>query len=393
MKLKMAMIGGGIGSFIGPVHLKAARMDNMIELVAGAFSSNHDTSLRSGIEYGLGKERIYDDWQLMLKMEASRPDENRPDFICIATPNHLHFKPAMDAIAAGFHVVCDKPLCLTVEEAIKLRDALRASKKLFCLTHNYSAYPMIKKAREMVQDGELGTIRKVVVEYLQGWLSDREEEKGNKQAEWRADPAKAGNAGCMGDIGTHAFQLSEYITGKKVEKLYSQLNTFVEGRLLEDDGNVILNFEDGIKGSLIASQVALGEENAFSIRIYGTKGSLGWKQMEPNSLVVRWKDRPMQIYRTGTGFEAMGHIAGIHTRLPAGHPEGFIEAFANLYRNFAMHLQSYKKGEKHNPDYDYPGIEDGVRGMQFLEAVVRSSRDEKWFKLPSKGYFPGDSSC
>ncbi|HDZ41633.1 MAG TPA: Gfo/Idh/MocA family oxidoreductase [Bacteroidetes bacterium] len=374
----MAMIGGGIGSFIGPVHLMAARMDNMIELVAGAFSSNPGTSRRSGIEYGLSKERIYDDWHDMICKEAGLPDGIRPDFICIASPNHLHFKPAMEAIAAGFHIVCDKPLCLTVEEAIQLRDALRTTNKLFCLTHNYTAYPMVKKAREMVRDGELGIVRKVVVEYLQGWLSDREEEKGNKQAEWRADPARAGNAGCMGDIGTHAFQLSEYITGKKVEKLYAQLNTFVEGRLLEDDGNVLLNFECGIKGSLVASQVALGEENAFSIRIYGSNGSLRWEQMEPNSLVVRWKDRPMQVYRTGAGFKAMGHIAGLHTRLPAGHPEGFIEAFASLYRNFALHLQSYKKGEKPDPDYDYPGIEDGLRGMRFLEAVVRSSRNKKW---------------
>lgn len=233
----------------------------------------------------------------------------------------------------------------------------------------------------MVQNGELGIIRKAVVEYLQGWLSDKEEDKGNKQAEWRVDPAKAGNAGCMGDIGTHAFQLSEYITGKKVEKLYSQLNTFVEGRLLDDDGNVILNFEDGIRGSLVASQVTLGEENSFSIRVYGTRGSLGWKQMEPNSLVVRWKDSPMQVYRTGTGFETLGTIAGMHSRLPAGHPEGFIEAFANLYRNFTLHLQAHKKGEKQNPAYDYPGIEGGIRGMKFLEAVVKSSQEEKWIKV------------
>ncbi len=381
MKLKMAMIGGGIGSFIGPVHLMAAKMDNMIELVAGAFSRDPVTSLKSGNEYGLGEDRIYDNWKDMLQKEALLPENMRPDFICIATPNHLHYEPAMESLRAGFHVVCDKPLCLTVDEANKLRKTLNESNKLFCFTHNYSAYPMVKKAREMVSDGELGVIRKVIVEYLQGWLSDREEKKGNKQAEWRADPAKAGNAGCMGDIGTHAFQLSEYITGRKVVKLYSQLNTFVEGRLLDDDGNVILNFEDNIKGSLVASQVAVGEENGFSIRIYGTKGSLCWKQMEPNTLIARWKDSPVQIYRTGTGFTALGKIAGMHSRLPAGHPEGFIEAFANLYRNFALHLQAYNEGKAPNPSYDYPGIEDGVRGMQFLEAVVKSSQEEKWVEI------------
>jgi predicted dehydrogenase len=381
MKVRMAMIGGGTGSFIGPVHVMAARLDNMIELVAGAFSSDPATSLDSGRAYGLDNDRVYSSWQDMIHKEAALPDDMRPHFICIATPNYLHFEPAMEAIKAGFHVVCDKPLCLNLEEAFKLRDALKQSKSLFCITHNYSAYPMVKKARQMVHSGELGKIRRVHVEYLQGWLSDREEAKGNKQAEWRADPAKAGNAGCMGDIGTHAFQLSEYITGRKVEKLYSQLNTFVDGRKLDDDGNVILNFEEGIRGSLVASQVALGEENSFSIRIYGSTGSLEWRQMAPNSLVVRWKDRPMQVYRAGTGFEAIGRLADSHTRLPAGHPEGFIEAFANLYRNFALHLEAIEKGQKHKADYDYPGIEDGVRGMQFLEAVVRSSQEEKWEKI------------
>ena len=381
MKLRMAMIGGGIGSFIGPVHLMAARMDNMIELVAGAFSSNPDNSARSGMEYGLTEERIYGSWREMIEKESRLPDSLRPDFVCIATPNHLHYKPTLESIKAGFHVVCDKPLCLSVKEALEIKNELDEQDTLFCITHNYTGYPMVKKAREMVQNGKLGIIRKVVVEYLQGWLSDKEEDKGNKQAEWRADPAKAGDAGCMGDIGTHAFQLSEYITGKKVEKLYSQLNTFVEGRLLDDDGNVILNFEDGIRGSLVASQVALGEENSLSIRIYGNRGSLRWRQMEPNSLLVRWKDSPMEVYRTATGFKSIGEIADNHSRLPAGHPEGFIEAFANLYRNFALHLQAYKQGEMQNPEYDYPRIDDGVRGMQFLEAVVKSSKEEKWVKI------------
>jgi predicted dehydrogenase len=381
MKFKMAMIGGGIGSFIGPVHFMAAMMDNMIELVAGAFSSNPDTSTRSGLEYGLTEERVYSSWQKMIESESRLPENVRPDFICIATPNNLHYKPALESIKAGFHVVCDKPLCMSVKEALEIKNALLDHDKLFCITHNYTGYPMVKKAREMVRKGELGTIRKVVTEYLQGGLSEKKEGKGNRRADWKADPAKAGIAGTMGDIGTHAFQLSEYITGKKVIKLFSQLNTFVEGRLLYDDGNAILNFEDGIKGTLVASQVALGEENSFSIRIYGSKGSLRWRQMEPNSLLVRWKDRPLQVYRTGTVFNSTGETAGKHSRLPAGHPEGFIEAFANLYRNFALHLKAYKEGRPHNPLYDYPGIDDGVRGMMFLEAVVRSSQEEKWTEI------------
>ncbi|MBS0009879.1 MAG: Gfo/Idh/MocA family oxidoreductase [Bacteroidales bacterium] len=377
----MAMIGGGKGSFIGPVHLMAARLDNMTELVAGAFSSKAEVSLSSGLDYGLSEERIYDSWRDMIDKESKLPEKLKADFICIATPNHLHYEPAMEAIKAGFHIVCDKPLCLTADEALALKKAISDHKTLFCLTHNYTGYPMVRKAREMIRNNELGDIRRLAVEYLQGWLSEKEELKGNKQAEWRADPAKAGNAGCMGDIGSHAFQLSEFITGSKVSRLYSQLNTFVEGRLLDDDGNVILNFDSGIKGSLVASQVAAGEENGLSIRIYGTMGSLAWRQMEPNSLVVRWKDKPYQVYRTATGFEAIGRHADTHSRLPAGHPEGFIEAFANLYRNFALHLQAYKEGKAHDTTFDYPGIDDGVRGMQFLEAVVKSSREEKWVEL------------
>jgi len=381
MKFKMAMIGGGLGSFIGPVHLMAARMDNMVELTAGVFSSDPEISRRSGLEYGLTEQRVYSSWQNMIESESRLPDHERPDFVCIATPNHLHYEPVLASIRAGFHVLCDKPLCLTVKEAHEIHNALVKHDKLFCITHNYTGYPMVKKAREMVGKGELGMIRRVVVEYLQGWLSEKEEEKGNKQAEWRADPAKAGIAGCMGDIGTHAFQLSEYITNSKVIKLYSQLNIFVEGRRLDDDGNVILNFEDGIRGILSASQVALGEENSFSIRIYGSKGSLSWRQMEPNSLLVRWKDRPFQVYRTGAGSESAGETAYKHSRLPAGHPEGFIEAFANLYRNFALHLKAYREGKPQNATYDYPGIEDGIRGMQFLEAVVRSSKEKRWAEI------------
>lgn len=381
MKLKMGMIGGGHGSFIGPVHRMAAGLDGMIELVSGAFSSKPGVSLKSGIALGLPESRIYSDWEKMIETESRLAEADRPDLICIVTPNYLHFGPVIKAIEAGFNVICDKPLSISLKEALDIKQALLNTGLSFCITHNYSGYPMVKKARELVSSGKLGPIRKVVTEYLQGWLSDKEEEKGNRQAEWRADPAKAGNAGCMADIGTHAFQLTEYITGKKITRLYAQLNRFVEGRLLDDDGNVIINMEDNIKGIITASQVALGEENNIKIRIYGTKGSVRWEQMRPNSLLVRWKDRPFETYRTATGFAATVGPADAHSRLPAGHPEGFIEAFANLYRNFALEVSARKEGRTKDPSYDFPGIEDGVRGMKFLDAVVKSSAQESWVSI------------
>lgn len=377
----MAMIGGGTGSFIGPVHLMAARMDSMIELVAGAFSSKTDISEKSGREYGLPDNRIYGSWEEMIEKESRLPADKKPDIICVATPNNLHYGPVIKAINAGFHVICDKPLCISVEEALDIKSALESGNSLFCITHNYSGYPMVKKAREMVAGGELGTIRKVMVEYLQGWLSDKEEERGNKQAEWRSDPAKAGKAGCMGDIGTHAFQLAEYISGNRVKRLFSQLNTYVDGRILDDDGNVFLDFENGIKGTLLASQVACGEENALSIRVYGTEGSLEWKQMEPNNLYFRKKDSALQVYRTASPYGSPGLIAEKHSRLPGGHPEGFIEAFANLYRNFALNIMALRNNEKHDSSYDYPGIADGLRGMKFLDAVVDSSEKDQWREI------------
>ena len=377
----MGMIGGGHGSFIGPVHLMAARMDSMIKLVSGAFSSDPEKSLKSGTAMGLDVKRVYSGWEDMIRIESKLPEKERPDFICIVTPNWLHFKPALDALNAGFHVVCDKPLCMTADEALRLEEAVVWNKRLFCLTHNYTGYPMVKKAREMIAGGELGIIRKVAVEYFQGWLTDREEARGNRQAEWRADPVRAGIAGCMADIGTHAFQLSEYLTGRHVERLFSQLNSYVEGRVLDDDGNVILNLEDGIRGTLLASQIALGEENNLRIKIYGTKGSISWEQMNPNDLLVRWKEEPYQVYRTATGFRQIGDQAARHARIPAGHPEGFIEAFANLYRNFALSVMALKEGRQPDDMFDFPGIEDGVRGMKFLEAVVISSKEEKWVGL------------
>lgn len=381
MKLKLGMIGGGIGSFIGPVHRMAAQMDGMIEIVSGAFSSKPETSIKSGKNIGLEAERIYADWKTMIRKEKSLPDDIRPDIICIVTPNHLHFEPICEAIQAGFNVVCDKPLCMSLTEANKIKHLIDENDIAFCLTHNYSAYPMVKKAREMVINGKLGQIRTVYSEYLQGWLSEKEELKGNKQAEWRAEPSRAGIAGCMADIGTHAFQLTEYITGKKVRHIFSRLNTIVDGRQLDDDGIVLCEMDDAIKGTILASQVAAGEENNLRIRIYGTKGSLSWEQMHPNSLQVKWIDKHSETYRTATNFEPAGGIVDLHSRLPAGHPEGFIEAFANIYRNFALDLFARKQGKPADKNYDYPGIEDGIRGMSFLEAAVSSSSAGEWKSL------------
>lgn len=372
MKLRMGMIGGGKGSLIGPVHRMAARLDGMTVLVCGAFSSDPAVSAAMGEREGLDSSRIYDTWQEMIARERSLPEDIRPHFISFVTPNYLHYGPAKMALEAGFHVVCDKPLCMSVAEAFDLQETVERTGRLFCLTHNYTGYPMVKRAREMVLGGEIGTVRKVAVEYFQGWLSSPVETAGNRQAEWRSDPAKAGIAGAMADIGTHAFNIAEYVTGLEVAELSADLGTVVPGRLLDDDGNVLLHFENGARGTLLASQVATGEENNLSLRIYGDKGSISWRQMEPNSLTVLWPDRPAQLYRTGTAFAETGVTAPMHTRIPAGHPEGFIEAFANLYRNFARHIIALNEGREREPLADYPGIYEGVRGMRFLEAVVDS---------------------
>ena len=379
-RLKMGMIGGGKGSFIGPVHRIAAAMDGMTELVAGAFSSQPEVSAETGRMLGLDPSRVYMTWEDMISKESQLPAAERIDFVAIVTPNHLHFGPAIAAAKAGFHIVCDKPLCMSAGEAKELGRIIAESGVAFCITHNYTGYPMVKKAREMVMNKEIGTVRKVVTEYLQGWLTEKQEEKGNSQAIWRADPAKAGVAGCMADIGTHAFQLSEYISGKRVSSLYSQLNSVVEGRKLDDDGVVIFNMEDDVKGVITASQVATGEENNLKIRIYGSEGSITWEQMEPNSLIVRWTDKPYQVYRTATGFNETGGTAALHARIPAGHPEGFIEAFANIYRNFAIGLSSSATASQ-KTDYDYPGLTTGIKGMKFLEAVVKSSASKKWVTI------------
>ncbi len=373
MKLRMGMIGGGEGSLIGPVHRMAARIDGLCELVSGAFSSNPEVSRRTGAAEGISGSRIYDSWQEMLDREMRLPEGVRPHFITIVTPNHLHYTQVKAALEAGFHVVCDKPLCISLAEALDLQERVHRSGRLFCLTHNYTGYPMVKRAREMVAAGEIGNVRKVLVEYLQGWLAGPLEKSGHRQAGWRADPARAGQAGSLADIGTHAFNLAEYITGRRVTTLSATLNRVVAGRVLDDDATVALSFEHGAAGTLAVSQVATGEENNLSIRVYGNRGSLVWRQMEPNSLTMMWPDAPTQIIRTGASYLPSGGSAAVHTRLPAGHPEGFIEAFANLYRSFAYHIMAAEKGVTPPPHADYPHIDEGVRGMRFLEAAVRSS--------------------
>jgi predicted dehydrogenase len=380
----MGLVGGGEGAFIGAVHRIAAELDGRIELVCGAFSSNPSRSKRFGQElYDLPPNRSYGTFNEMVTEELRLPAEERMHFVVIATPNHLHFPVAESALQAGFHVVSDKPVTFDLGEARTLR-ALAAEKDLlFGLTHNYTGYPMVKEARELIKTGALGSIRRVIVEYIQGWLAERLETQGNKQAIWRTDPRFSGSAGCMGDIGTHGENLLEYVTGLEIDSLCADLTTFVPGRLLEDDGNVLLRFSNGARGVLLASQIAVGEENGLKLRVYGERASLEWVQTDPNSLVVRWPDRPFEVRRTGG--PGVSEAATAATRLPAGHPEGFLEAFAVLYRNFAAALEARLAGrDPTSEELDFPTIDDGVRGMAFIDAVVDSSkRGGVWTDFPT----------
>jgi predicted dehydrogenase len=377
-KLKMGMIGGGPGSFIGAIHRIAANMDGEIELVAGVFSSDPNKSKEAGASLYLDPSRVYGSYDEMFEKESKLPEEERMDFVSIVTPNHVHFDPSMKALSHGYHLVLDKPMTLTLEEAHLLYDKIKTSGKLFCLTHTYTGYPMVKQARQMVADGMLGNIRKVYVEYPQGWLTEMLESEGDKQAAWRTDPKKSGKAGCMGDIGTHAFNLAEYITGLKLTKLCADINIKVEGRLLDDDGNVLLKFDNGASGTLIATQIATGAENNLNIRVYGDKAGLEWKQEDNNTLIIRHHNQPDQIYRAGTPY--LGHNAQENTRTPAGHPEGYLEAFANLYRNFARTIQAQRQGQEPDEAWlDIPGATDGLRGMAFVHHVIESGKsDKKW---------------
>lgn len=375
------MVGGGRGAFIGAVHRMAAALDGQIELVCGAFSSDPEKSRLSGDDFYLAPERVYGSYEEMIEQEKELPENERMDFVSIVTPNHMHYGPAKMALTNGFHVVCDKPLTFNMEEALDLQETVKETGLIFALTHNYTGYPMVKQAKQMVKHGELGKIRKVVVEYPQGWLSTLLESTDQKQAAWRTDPKKSGKAGAMGDIGTHAENLAEYITGLKIDALCADISTLVEGRQLDDDGNVLLRFDNGARGILYASQISAGEENALKIRVYGEKGGLEWAQMQPNSLIVKWLDKPTEIRRTGVS--PLYPETEAHTRIPAGHPEGYLEAFANIYRNVAKCIQARIDGVEIDPLYlDYPSVEDGVRGMQFIDKVIESGEsDVKWVKV------------
>ena len=378
-KLRMGMVGGGSDAFIGAIHRLAAFMDGQIELVCGCFSINPEISVSSGKSYYLPENRVYKSYQEMFENEVKLPEGDRMDFVTIVTPNFAHFGPAMMALENGFNVVIDKPITFTLDEALQLQAKLQETGLLLALTHTYSGYPAVKQAKQMVAEGLFGKIRKVFVEYPQGWLSAKVEDAGNAQASWRTDPKRSGKAGAMGDIGTHAHHLAEYITGLKTTELCAELNVFVPGRMLDDDGAVLLRFDSGAKGVLMATQIAAGEENALKIRVYGEKGGLEWAQHEPNTLIVKWVNKPTEIYRTGTGF--MGSAAAANTRTPGGHPEGYLEAFANIYRNFSLTLRAKMNGEQPKPEWlDFPGVEDGIRGMQFIDTVVEAgyNDDIKW---------------
>lgn len=372
------MIGGGPDAFIGAVHRIAARMDGLIELVCGAFSSFPEKSKAMAAGLSLPQNRVYNSYAEMIATEKLLPAEDRMDFVSIVTPNHVHFEPAKLAMEAGFDVVIDKPVSFSLEEAKELKEIAARTGRILALTHTYTGYPMVKQARELVAAGKLGTIRKVYVEYLQGWLYTKLEDTAQKQAAWRTDPARSGKAGCMGDIGTHAFNLAEYITGLNVTRICASLNTVVPGRLLDDDGAVLLAFENGATGTLIATQVATGEENNIRIKVFGDKGGLEWQQEDCNSLVVKWPDAPKQVYRTGAAYA--GAAASHNTRILAGHPEGYLEAFANIYRNAVLTMIAKKDGIDAAPTIlDFPGIDAGIRGMAFVDNVVEASGSgEKW---------------
>lgn len=377
-KLRMAMIGGGKDAFIGAVHRIAMNMDGLVELVAGSLSINPEIAVESGKMLFLDEDRIYTDYKLMLEKEAAMPADKRIDFVSIVTPNFVHFEPAMMALEKGFNVVIEKPITFTLEQAKQLKAKVEETGLTLLLCHTYNGYPMVKQAKQFLKSGALGKIRKVYVEYPQGWLSTYLEGTGQTQASWRTDPKRSGKAGSMGDIGTHAFNLAEYITGLEVIQLCADINIVVEGRMLDDDGAAFLKFSNGATGVLMATQIGAGEENNVKIRVYGEKGGIEWKHEDCNTLLVKWLDKPAEIYRTGAGYN--GSFAAHSTRVPAGHPEGFLEAFANLYRNFALTVTAKMEGEQPKEEWlDFPSVNEGVRGMAFVENMIESGKsDVKW---------------
>ena len=376
-RIRLGMVGGGEGAFIGAVHRIASRIDDQYELVAGALSSTPEKARRSGEALGLAADRIYDDYESMAKAEAKRPDGI--EAVSIVTPNYMHAGPAIAFLKAGIHVICDKPLTVSLAEAKKMQTAVEKSGRLFALTHNYTGYPLVRRMREMIQAGDLGVLRLVQVEYAQDWLTGPTEKGGNKQAEWRVDPKRSGAGGALGDIGTHAYNLADYVTGLELSELSADLTSFGEGRTLDDNVQILMRFANGARGALWASQVAPGNENALMLRVYGTKGGLQWRQENPNQLLWSPYEKPTQILtRGGPG---SGDAAARVTRIPSGHPEGYLEGFANIYAEIAAAIKAARAGKKPGKGVQFPTIEDGVKGLAFIEAAVKSSKSNaKWVK-------------
>lgn len=375
-RVRLGMVGGGQGAFIGAVHRAASRLDDHYELVAGALSSTPEKSVASGKELGLADDRCYPTWRAMLEGELARPAGARVEAVSIVTPNHAHFEPAKAFAEAGFGVILDKPMVHTIEQAAELQRIVAERDVVFAVTYNYTGYPLVKQAREMVGSGELGEIRKVVVEYNQGWLAEKLEDSGQKQADWRTDPARSGVGGCIGDIGSHCEQLVSYITGLEVDSLCADLTAFVPGRKLDDDANVLLRFKGGAKGLLFASQICVGGENDLRIRVWGTKGGIAWHQEQPNALLVHRLGGADQVYRRGNDY--LGDAAMGINRLPSGHPEAFFEAFATVYAGAAKAIRA-GAGATGPERFDFPGVEDGARGVRFIHRTVESSNSsEKW---------------
>ena len=380
-KLRMGMVGGGRGAFIGSVHRAAAQLDGKIELVAGCFSTTEKKSKLSGKDLLLDPKRVYGDYKQMAKEEAALLHDQRIDFVSIVTPNFNHVPIASAFLKAGFNVVCDKPLGMSLAEAKSFRNIVKKSGKVFAFTHNYTGYPLVKEARLMVSKGVIGKIIKVVSEYPQGWLINPIEKEGHKQAKWRLTPKSAGLSSCVADIGTHADNLVRYITNLKIDSVCSELTSFIAGRKLEDDANILVRFKGGAKGIIYASQISVGEGNGFRIRIYGTKGAIDWEQENPNNLILKFPDKPHQVFKAG--WDYLSQTAKLNTRLPAGHPEGFIEGFANVYLEAAKAISDEVSGKRLKKNYDFPNIDDGVLGMAFIETCVKSARsNQKWTKFP-----------
>lgn len=378
-KIRLGMIGGGSGSFIGAVHRKAAALDGHYDLVCGAFSSNPAICAQTGKELHLPASRVYASYADMLQAEAALPQDQRMQVVSIVTPNHLHAEPAILALQHGFHVIIDKPLALTLTQGLQIEAAMNQSGCLLALTHTYAGYPMLMEAKHQVHSGRFGAIRKIFVEYSQGWLSTAVEQSGQKQASWRTDPQRAGG-GAIGDIGTHAAHLAEYVSGLKISHLCASLESKVHGRRVDDDASALLRFENQASGILIATQVAAGEENRLILRVHGEHGGMEWSHADPNSLLIKMTNQPIQIYRTGSAY--LSAAATACTRLPAGHPEGFIEAFANIYVAFAQAINAHNSNDNGAPTPDYPSINEGLRGLAFIQAMQTSSNSsDKWTVL------------